>query len=216
MRVKQKLNLAPTLTPVSLAEVKGFLKIDVTDDDVLLQLLIEAAVKKFEDELDLKIMAQKWDVYLDNFPLKRNMSADNYEHGDTGHVGSLFSTCNYIELPFGNLTAVDSFITYDEEDTAIVFDASNYEVDTVGRPAKVALRRSAQWPATILRSLNGIKILCSVGYATAAEVPAYLKQAILIYIGQLYETRGDEANEENKAIPKAALALINLQRVYKL
>jgi hypothetical protein len=217
MKSRKSLVLSPSLKPLSLEEVKGFLKIDVADEDVLLNALIDSATERLQDYLNIKIMYQKWAIYFDCFGVSRNPKADNYDSWSEGYIPDLFSTLNYLELPIGNIQRIESFKTYDDDNEYYLFDKSNYNVDLYTTPARIALKRNSVWPATVLRTLNGVEIIVEVGWVTQDEVPAPIKQALRLYIAQMYESRGDDTNEENRrAIPTAALALIDHLKLYRI
>jgi hypothetical protein len=67
-----KLNTAPTGEPVTLAEAKAHLREDLVDvaNDALITNLIVAARMHAENVCRRAFITQKWDLYLDAFPLQ--------------------------------------------------------------------------------------------------------------------------------------------------
>jgi hypothetical protein len=63
-----KITLAPSAEPVTLLEAKAHLRVDVTDDDLLITNLISAARVHAENVCRRAFVTQKWDLYLDSFP----------------------------------------------------------------------------------------------------------------------------------------------------
>lgn len=187
------LQTAPASEPVTAAEVKNYAKIDsgVTTDDTLIDALITAARLRCEQYTRRALINQTWDLGLDYVP-----------------------TCDFIELPKAPLSSVTSVTSYVDGDTATVFSASNYNVNTWSQPGKIILRHDAVWPDGELRTSNPMVIRFVAGYgASASNVPAALRAAILQMVLAWYENRGDEAQSDAMAIPAAAKALMNPYRV---
>lgn len=219
MKSRQQLKTPPTLVPVDLEDLKEFLKIDelTIEENLLLENILKAATERIEQYIDVKLMSQQWDVYFDSFGMNRSRNYDEVMEMSEAPRSLLFSQSSTLELPFGNLKSVDSMEVFDEDNVSTPFDSANYYVDTIGNPPRLALNRNTTWPQTILRPVNGIKISCTIGFTDADDVPFATRQAIMIYCAQLYETRGDDSNEEARlAIPKSALALLQSQYIYKL
>lgn len=162
-----KLITAPAEEPISIAEVKRHLRVDIEDDDVLIMQLITAVRTHVEQHiLRRALVTQTWDYYLDAFPAS-----------------------NQIVIPMPSLQSVTSISYTDANDVTSTLDASSYVVDTVNEPGRVMLKASASWPSTTLAPLNGVAIRFVAGYGLAAAVPQMIKQAILLTIGDLYENR---------------------------
>lgn len=202
MVTKSVLITKPTTEVVSLARVKDFLRIDSTDDDVLLAVQIRTATQRLEALCDVKFCSQTWAVYFDSFGCKRrNQWWDGSrdmavtELNDYG-TGSL-------KLPFGPIQSVTGVYTYDENDTEYEFAASNYQADLIGRTPSINLKLGATWPSTILRPVNGIKVQGVFGYGLGVDmdaaasvdnenIPEPIQEAVKQFAAYLYEHRGDE------------------------
>jgi uncharacterized phiE125 gp8 family phage protein len=77
----------------------------------------------------------------------------------------------------------------------VVFDASNYYVDTAGTPGRIVLTQGAV-PPVPGRIANGIEIRFTAGYGTTEDsVPTLLRQGMLQVIAHLYEHRGDSPDQ---------------------
>jgi uncharacterized phiE125 gp8 family phage protein len=108
--------------------------------------------------------------------------------------------------------------TYDDNDSATTMSSSDYQVDTVSKPARVALRNGKTWPATVLRPLNGVEIKFIAGYGDhESSVPQSLRQGMLKLCVHLYENR-EEINVGNivSSLPYGVAALWGIKKVHSL
>jgi uncharacterized phiE125 gp8 family phage protein len=167
---------APAIEPVSIAEAKTHLRLDHADDDGLLSSLILTSRLHIETALGLALITQSWSYFRDAWP-----AADT------------------VELPIRPVSAITAIRVYDAADVATVLLPSTYSVDASGNPARLALKSPAT-PPKPGRALNGIEIAFTAGFgATAASVPAPLRQAILLLVAHWYEHR--TPYEEGRATP---------------
>jgi uncharacterized phiE125 gp8 family phage protein len=91
-------------------------------------------------------------------------------------------------------------------------DPTDYEVDATEAPGKVRPLFQTQWPDT--RSVwNAVTLQYYVGWA-AADVPAGLKQAILLLVSQMYEQRTPEIT--GTIVAKVSFAVEALIAPYRL
>ena len=162
---------APALEPVSLAEAKAQLRVDGTAEDALIDSLIVTSRLHIEAALGLALISQSWRLVLDCWPLSGG-----------------------VELPVFSVTAVTAVRTLDADGDAALIDSVGYAVDAIGRPARVT-SRSGYWPAPGAPT-NGIEIDFDAGYgAAAADVPAPIRQALLMLVAHWYEHRDPAAAE---------------------
>jgi len=206
-----KLVTAPVATPVSVSELKEFLRIDNNTEDTLLERLLKAAVKRLEAEAKVKFVSQVWDIFYDSWPASDGCSKAPWWDGTRDGPITMLSNskARKIELPFGPTIAVTNVSCYaDADDAETVMSASEYSVDLISMRGRIALRYGSLWPSVVMRPLNGVRVRATVGFGAAADVPEELKQAVLITAVKLYENRGDVA-DDNFTIPNTALALLN-------
>ena len=186
--LSQRLKTAPATTPVSLSEVKEWLRIDHSAEDTSLTNLIKAATKRAEELTNLKFISQTWSIYFDAFP-----------------------ESNILDLRMGRLISVTHVKSYDESNVATTFGATNYIAETSGAHGAIALKTGALWPVTILKPKGGVEIEAIFGFgANASDVPEDIRTAILEICVALYDGRG---NEEIKPLPASASALLGPYRV---
>ena len=156
----------PALEPVLLSEAKAHLKVDNTADDPLIVRLIISARQHIEKQIDQVLINQNWRIYFDNWP-----------------------TDGELKLTVSPITDVIALRTISADDIANVVDPSHYYVDQLSTPQMVILRPSRSW-IKLGRIANGIEVEVAAGYgATGDNVPAPLRQAMLMLIAFWYENR---------------------------
>ncbi len=164
----------PASEPVSLSDVKSFLRIDHDDEDTLLDLLITASRLHLEQMLGLAFITQTVREVRDSFHDPMRLS----NHGRTYRLG------------VQPVVSVTSVILRDAAGEAHVWDTDQYLV-LGGLEGALIAAPDAHCPVP-LRSAAGIEITMVVGFgATAASCPAPLRQALLMQIAQNYELRGE-------------------------
>ncbi len=163
-------------------------------EDTLLTRLITVARRHCEQVLNRVLITQTWDLWLDRFPVT-----------------------SYIEVPLPPLASITSIKYYDTANTEATWSpATDYFVDTISHPGRIALAWGKYWPTTTLRETNGVDVTFVAGYgATAASVPDEIKQAILLLIGHLYEHREEITDKVLTQTPAAVDALLYPYRIWR-
>jgi uncharacterized phiE125 gp8 family phage protein len=157
---------APATYPITTSEAKSQLRIDISDDDTLIDTYIGTATAWCEEVCRAKFITQTWDFWYQNWP------------GE-----------NKITVMFPPLQSVTHLKYYEDDGTEYTFASSNYHVNTYSRYGEIVLKDSISWPSTTLRMVNGFVIRAIVGYGNAAAVPLNIKQAIKLLVGEMYENR---------------------------
>tara|TARA_R110000824_G_scaffold37643_1_gene115715 strand:+ start:605 stop:1261 length:657 start_codon:yes stop_codon:yes gene_type:complete len=175
----------PTQEPVTLQEVKEYLRLEDSVDERNLRPMLETARRYAEEYLGMALMSQTLTLYIDT-------PTDQYDNLWEGiKTGPYMSSYKkYITLPRPPVISVTHVKTYDDADTATTFASSRYYVDTVRNPARVCLRTGETWPST-LRVANAIEVKYVAGYASPYTIPEPIRLGILQHIAYLYEHRGD-------------------------
>jgi len=158
--------------PLDLDDAKTHLRVDVDDDDELIQGLIQAATEYVETFTHRALMgSQIWDYSL---------------------CGFVTDSCGSIWLPKPPVTSITSVSYVDTTGTTQVWASSNYRTELPAGPwarkARITAAYGVTWPS--VRSVTGavtIRFVC--GYGTALYVPASIKAAMKILIGHWYEHR---------------------------
>lgn len=173
----------PANEPVSLAEAKLFLRLDAGDEDELLATLITAARLMVEAASGRMLIDQTWRIVLDRWP----------QAGE-------------IRLPLAPLSAIAAARVYDLLGSAQPVASGALALDATADPP--VIRIIGEVPE-IGRDRGAIEIDVVAGYgATAAAVPAPLRQAVLRLATRWFEQRGDVVGRDAAALPGEILALV--------
>lgn len=173
------LQTAPAEEPLKINEVKQFLRIDIDDDDSLLDALIKASREYAETITRRRLITQTWKYYIDEWPEK-----------------------DYIELPYPPLQSVSSvkYTDYALTETPLTL-ATDYVVETNTEPGRVVLAYGESWPTATLDVMTPIEIIYICGYGTPEDIPQSLKHAMLIDIADMYEHRESYVTQPYQHMP---------------
>ncbi len=195
----------PAIEPLTLSEVKTFLRVDQTNDDAFITGLITAARMFCEAETGRALIERNYSLFLDRWPNERDDYAFDRRDGARRIPTPLVIDPRGIALPYPPLVSVAQVNVYAADNTSTVFDPSNYFVDTAGTPGRLVLTLGAV-PPLPWRIANGIEIQYTAGYGTAeTDVPQLLLQGMMQIIAHLYEHRGDSPDQALLASGAAAI-----------
>ena len=159
------LTSGPAAEPVTVGEAKAHLRVDGTGEDALIASLILTSRLHIETALGIALITQSWRLELDSWPMARP-----------------------VLLPMRPLQAVGAVRVRGIDGSPTLVASDNYLVDTVGTPPRL-LPVNAGWPAPG-RRIGGIEIDLTAGYGAAAtDVPAPIRQALLLLVAHWYEHR---------------------------
>jgi uncharacterized phiE125 gp8 family phage protein len=219
-----KLKTAPASEPVPLSDTKTYLRISDGDDDAFITALIIAVRQRFEAWAGRSLITQTWTLWLDGFPRSeaKHSPREGFFELPVSHYDEVVRV---VKVPRSPLQSVTSIQTYDNANTATVFDSSNYLVDAISIPGRIALNQGASWPGG-LRSINAVEIEFVAGYGDANAIPEPIRQGILLWIKLLFADKSklfesDESTpgllELNQvAIPAVVKALWEPYRTFHL
>ena len=211
----------PTAEPVSLQEVKDYMRIEDSTDERVLRPFIRTARRLAEEHLGRALMPQTLTLPIDAYDdIHFTGYAEAFENPkciDNLKLPVLKKNLkyykNFIILPKPPVTSVTSVSTFNDSDTETTFAASKYYVDTAREPARIVLRQGETFP-TALRVANAIKIVYVTGYTNAFAVPEPIRMGILQHIAFLYEHRGD-MYEPSSPLPPALRSLYSPYVVFQ-
>lgn len=154
----------PTTEPVALDDFKAHLRYTGTTEDALLMSYLVSARETVELEAHRALMAQTFDLKLDQWP------------GRT------------IKLPRPPLASITSITYTDSDGVAGTVASSNYTVYP-GDPGRIVLTAAGSWPAVVLRPGPSLVVRFVAGYGSAAAVPLRYKQAIKLLAAHWFQNR---------------------------
>lgn len=190
MRTKVSVVTGPTGLLISLDEARDHLHLDHEDDDLWLMGAIQAVTARAEALLGRALQTQTLEAAWDAWP---------------GRM---------VVLPMPPLVSVTSVKYYDEAGTEATVASADYLVDARSTPGRVLLKANKSWPAVTLQEANGVVVRYVAGYDSPNAAPADIKQALLLWLGELYEYRENAvAAGSLTAIPNAAEKLLLKHRM---
>lgn len=165
MAASRTQTVAPTTTPIDVAELKSHLRIDHAADDADLLALIGYVTADVETYLAWQLCEATWRIDVDRF--------------EAGKV--------LRPLP-APLIAVSSIDYFDADNAAQTVSSGDYEIDAASLPARIRPTATASWPNTYNR-LAAVSITFTAGHATVAAIPGWAKLAIREACAERYEMR---------------------------
>jgi uncharacterized phiE125 gp8 family phage protein len=178
----------PDLTPVSLEEAKAQCRIDHDEDDVLLTLLIDAATGHTQRATGRAFVTQEWRAYFPAF------------------------TSEPLWLPLRPAQSITSVTYFDENDDTQTAAEELYALYSADLGPHIRLTTGSTWPSVYERN-DAVSVTYVAGYGDPEDVPAEARQAILLLVSTLYETR--EANVIGQTVQSTGVmeALLSTHRV---
>lgn len=169
--------------PVTLAEAKAHCRVDHDEDDARLELAIEAATRHLDGYggiLGRALLKQRWRQHLAFWPASR---------------------C--IDLVLAPVMADDVEVTARLADgSSQVLDPGSYRLLSAGTASpRLLLAFSADLPA-LASEPDAVAIAYDAGYGEdPADVPAAIRAAILMMVGDLYRFTESAAPGASAAVP---------------
>lgn len=162
----------PSVEPITLIEAKSHLRVTSSDDDTMLNSLIQAARENAEEFTSRALAQQTWKMYLQDWP-----------SGD------------YFEIPYPPLQSITHIKYTDSDDDQTTWSTDEYEVDTDSEPGRIILAYGESWPSTTLHPKNPIEVQFVAGYDDdggspadyRANIPEAIKNAIKLDVELRYD-----------------------------
>jgi uncharacterized phiE125 gp8 family phage protein len=153
--------VAPTEEPITLAEVRNYLRIDVpgysgdTSQDLFIQSCMTGARRVIEENIDKSVGVQTLMVAADSFAALATCWPGYTQQG--------------IELPYGPIRSIVSIQYLDANGDDQTVDPTTYRL-TETPPQRIVLKRGAAWPAASCEPESiRITYLAGMGPAARAE-----------------------------------------------
>lgn len=165
-------------SPVTLDEAKRFLRVDTTADDLLLQGMINAASQQLSDICGRAWLSTTFDYQFNQFG-------------------------NQIVLPVAPLQTVTYIKYYDSNSVLQTLGASEYRVFT-GDQALILPVYGGDFPDS-RGDYNDVTVRFVAGDLLATSVAENIKQAVMLYVAEMYINRMPSGSV---GIPGGVLALL--------
>lgn len=175
---------APSAKPISLVEAKAHLRVDHGLDDALIERAIDAATGHLDGYggiLGRALMAQRWRQFVPFWPASR---------------------CLPLTLePVTGLVEIRARATDGSE---VVIDPVDYRLLAGASRPQVLFSLSAALPA-LDGAPDAVAVTYAAGYGEAAsDVPAAIRQAMLLMVGDMYRFPETVALGSASAVPMSA------------
>ena len=159
-----KVLVANTTQLISTANAKLFLKVDIADDDDVIDSIVNAATESAQE-------------YTNRFFLETTLE----QYGTTfADIRSLFKS------PVSEITHVKY---YDTDNAQQTLSSSVYQVTPAIEPSTLMLKVDQSYPDVADRE-DAVLVKYKVGYGTApTDVPYAIIQAVYLTIGHWYQNR---------------------------
>jgi uncharacterized phiE125 gp8 family phage protein len=182
--IKPVRTVDPATTPVSVADAKIHLNIDVIDDDALIATLVAAASEYLDGYTGIIGSALVTQTWQQEFPHFHNL----------------------IRLSVGPVQSITDIKYFDADNVEQTLASSVYQIQTDDIGTFVCLKPDQVWPVIYPR-IDAVKITYISGFGDADAVPAPIKIAILMLTAHLYENREATTGFKVETVPMAVDAL---------
>ena len=185
----------PATALYTLAEVKLHCRIDSDDEDSYLTSLINVVTDKLDAHYGVigkALITQRWQLTMRQPP-----------------------SVDYLYLPVPPVQQVSSVHYYDTDNVLQEWDNSNFRLIINGENSMIELTETGSWPSVYDRA-DAFYVQYDTGYGDdASDVPAAIRHAGLLIIGELYRQRENTDNVSQNLILSNYAALIHPFRLTK-
>jgi hypothetical protein len=200
----------PTIEPLSLADARNYLRVEITDDDSLIQDLITAARLECEAINNRSFLTTTWQLTLDYFPPYSSRYTSLLPPAVVGPMSDRNFWLNLsdvaIQFPMPPLIAVTSITYVDPNGIVQTLDptpSAKKVVISAGTPGQMTPYFGTIFPIT-QPTLSAVNITFTCGYGTtAATIPRNVVQAIRFLTAYYYVHRTE--NVETPDVVKRIL-----------
>jgi uncharacterized phiE125 gp8 family phage protein len=170
MPIKQ---LQSSTTPaITLADAKQHLRVDVDDDDALIETLVSVVYQAAQERTERTLLQATWRLSLDAFTFT-------------------------MLLPKPPCVSVQSVKYIDTNGTEQTLDPATYVLDTQSEPARLTPAPNCTWPATQAR-INAVWVDYTAGYGVEpASIPTPIVQWMKLAMSDLYDNRARSSDKPN-------------------
>lgn len=209
-----RLQIHPSLEPVTLNDLKNYLRLSGASEDQELVALIEEARQLIEDYSGLALITQTWQLTIDRWPSVHEPWWDGVRQA---HINILDGGNSSLKLPRHPLQSITSVTVYSGDGTPTTVTVGDiFDVDTQQLLGRLTLKLGAVWPVA-LRANNAIEIVYKAGYGDdTVDVPMPLVRAVKQLAAYLYSHRGDGCVDGNPLTKSGVASILDTYRVREI
>jgi uncharacterized phiE125 gp8 family phage protein len=212
-----KLITPPAVEPITLAQAKLFLRVDIADDDTLITGFITAARQYAERCTGRVFFNQTWQLSLDHFPYFNGSSTLPSRMREDWLVYSALYDQITIRLPKPSCVAVNSITYVDQSNTVQTLSPAAYCADLNSEPSRIVPSPGTYWPYTQSYIPGSVVINYTAGSygdgVTVNNCPQTLISAMLLLVGHWYANRSAVQEGSFMNLPLAVDALLDTERI---
>ena len=179
-----KIITEPAVEPVTLEQVKNHSRITHIEDDSWLLMAMVVARQYVEKTCELSLITQTRRTTFDGFRKP------------------------WLTLAYGPTLSISEIQYYDQTNTLQTL--ASYQAALETNPCLIVPAPGQPWPQTMPNKMDAVKVTYVAGYGDPENVPAALKQAILLLVDHWYSNRSAVEMGSPGPIPFGVDSLINL------
>lgn len=185
-KTRDYVSVDPVASPVTIEDARLHLDLDDNYYDSQLDILIDVARRRVEQDTRRSLITQTHVLSMDTFPSN-----------------------GIIELPTAPVQSVTSVTYVDTNDATQTLSASTYSVDSNNTPSRIVINDDESFP-TVRAHYDDIKVTYVSGYgSTVASVDPVAKFAILMLVSHLFNSPSVTAHGSVNIVPVGYESLID-------
>lgn len=204
---------SPTESPMSLAQAKLHLRVDINDDDELIGQLVDAVTLKAEAHCSAAFVPRSYSMWLGAFPgYGSGVFGPGLDGEETPSRFGGSSQSRYpsaICLPVHPLISVSAITYLDTDNVEQTLATSKYVVVTNRRQPMIVPATGYPWPATYDHP-EAVRVNFRAGFEGGCPADAVI--GMKLWLTHLYENRG----ETDGAAPASAKFWLNKYTLWPL
>ena len=181
---------APVRQPINISECKDQMRIEHSDDDIIINRFIDTATRYVDvtGALGKAMITQTWGEWIAPNP-------------------------SVVYLSLGPVQSVSAIKYYDADNVLQTDTLSHYHVLGTSGRMLVSPKTGFSWPITFQRD-DAIKIEYVIGYGDApTDIPETIRHALFMLVAHYYENREPELiGTASKTLPYGFEDLIGVER----
>lgn len=174
MPLNYTLLVPPAIEPVSISLAKKQLRVDISDDDFLIETYISVAREYCEEYTNRAFYPQTWQLSLDSFPYGDYRSTVPIDQRSPWNYSAYWSDLA-IRLPKPMCIGVTSLTYVDGDGNNQSLASGQYYVDLTSKPCRIVPIAGATWPVTQFYQPGSIQVVFQ-----AASYQTTLSQTVTV------------------------------------